>query len=225
MIKKYINYFLLFLNNLIIFILIIFIFISFYALYDSYQIYNSSIIDDDIKDLVSNNKVDDVLYTYNDKIIGYIKIDNTDINYPVMKGKDNKEYLTLNYKDEYSSSGSIFVDYRNKLSDSYIIIYGHSFKRGGMFSDIKKYSKKEYFDTHKSGKLFTKDKDYEIEIISYASVSAYDEKVYNMNKYDIEYIINKGKYKVSDYNGKILILSTCSPNKKTDRLILICLLK
>ena len=226
--KKYIIKLLLFFNliiNTIIFlILLIILLISSYALYDSYQIYESTKIEEiDIKE--------DIVKDVNENVKAWIKIDNTDINYPIVKGKDNMEYLNKNYKGEYSFSGSIFLDYRNNdFNDEYSIIYGHSFKKGGMFSDIKKYLNKEYFDSHLNGTLYLMDKEYSINVIMISRVK-YNDEIYDLsnidNNYIISYLMKKSvnKTKIIEKNNKLLILSTCSSTSKSDRLVLVTFLK
>ena len=72
--------------------------------------------------------------------IGWIFIDGTNINYPVMHTPDNpQKYLRLSFEKKYSQSGVPFLDGRCSLQDGNLIIYGHNMKNGTMFSDIKKY--------------------------------------------------------------------------------------
>lgn len=225
--NKIIFHFLSFINKIvnivICFIFSIFIFVSLYALYDYYQIYDS------VK--IENNDENYTNYVFEDNVIGWINIYDTSINYPIVKGKDNKEYLNKDYKNEYSKAGSIFLDYRNNnLSDSFSIIYGHNLSNGGMFSDIKKYKDKVFFYNHLNGSLYANNKRYEIIIILLSEINAYDE-IYNLKNYkDNNYIINRlvnnsiNKVdKINNYNN-LLLLSTCS--KKTNyRLVLLCYIK
>ena len=225
--NKIIFHFLSFINkiiNLIIyFIFSIFLLVSLYALYDYYQIYDSIKIDSIDEDYST--------YEFNDNVIGWINIYDTSINYPVVKGKDNKEYLNKNYKNEYSKAGSIFLDYRNNtLTDSFSIIYGHNLSNGGMFSEMKKYKDKDFFNNHLNGSLYTNNKKYEINIILLSEINAYDE-LYNLKNYkDNNYIINRlvnnsiNKIGNIDSYSNLLLLSTCS--KKTNyRLVLLCYIK
>ncbi len=81
----------------------------------------------------------------NSDIIGWIKMDNTVIDYPVLWEKDDNEnyqyYLNHNYKKEYSGYGSIFLDYRcTKGTDSKnIVLHGHHMNDGSMFGNLLKY--------------------------------------------------------------------------------------
>ena len=228
--KKYISILLLLFYKIICFIICLFlfsiIFVSSYALYDSYQIYEDVQIEEYIEEIVEKEESMEELYSINKDIVGFIKIDNTSIKYPILKGKDNIEYLSKNYKGNYSFSGSIFLDYRNNnFNDNYMIIYGHNLYRGGMFSDIKKYKNKDYFNKHTSGKLYTKNTTYNIRVVAYGIFKNNDENVYNLNKYNIKYIINKSIIKNKTNSNKYILLSTCKSSSSPDRLVLLCELK
>lgn len=71
-------------------------------------------------------------------MFGWIKINNTDINYPVVQSNNNTYYLTHGFDKSYNSSGSIFADYKNNLNefDKNTIIYGHNRRDGSMFSSL-----------------------------------------------------------------------------------------
>ena len=73
----------------------------------------------------------------NEEIIGWIEIEETNINYPVCQAKDNDYYMKHNYKKEYSNDGSIFLDkdYKWNPPSSNLLIYGHNNKNGTMFED------------------------------------------------------------------------------------------
>ena len=88
---------------------------------------------------------------FNDKVIGWIKIDGNDIiNYPVVQSFDNEYYLKHLYDDTYNSSGSIFVSKKNNgFKDKHIVIHGHNLKNGTMFTSLKNYLKQDYADEHR----------------------------------------------------------------------------
>ena len=81
----------------------------------------------------------------NKDTVGYLKIDNTDIEYVVVKTSNNDFYLNHNYYKDYNQSGWIFMDYRNKLDglDKNIIIYGHNMLDGSMFGSLKNIIKRD----------------------------------------------------------------------------------
>lgn len=83
------------------------------------------------------------LYSQNKDIVGWIKLDDTEINYPVMQTSDNEYYLTHNFQNEYSKGGSIFVDYRNTINaqskSPNLILYGHNIWSGEYFAKLTRY--------------------------------------------------------------------------------------
>lgn len=95
------------------------------------------------------------LYNMNPDVVGVINIPDTDVFYPVVKGKDNVEYLNKTVSGDEARAGSIFIDYRNifdevkdgvmqKSSDN-IIIYGHEMATGKMFGSLKMYKDNSYY--------------------------------------------------------------------------------
>lgn len=80
------------------------------------------------------------LLEINNQVVGWIKIEDTDINYPIVKCDDNSYYLSHNILKENSQNGWIFMDYKNSedFSDNNTVIYGHNIKSGIMFSGLTK---------------------------------------------------------------------------------------
>lgn len=85
-------------------------------------------------------------YAINPDYVGWIKVNNTKIDYPVVRGKDNEEYLEKNFKKENDVLGSIFMDYRNLGMglDRHTVIYGHYTERGLMFGDLDKFADRKF---------------------------------------------------------------------------------
>lgn len=90
------------------------------------------------------------LYHKNKKLIGWLKIDDTNIDYPVMQSKDEEYYLTHNFNQEYDRNGSIFMDPACDVlkSGTNLILYGHHMRSGNMFGDLDKYESREYMEKH-----------------------------------------------------------------------------
>ena len=241
--------------NLIVltFFIICFLF-GIYAIIDAYTVYDSAKLSDDIISLRPNDYIEDnsddnnmeeskikfsldPLYEINKEICAWIRISGTNIDYPIVKGKDNTEYINRNYKKEYATGGSIFLDYRNDkdFQDDYSIIYGHNMKSGAMFSDIKKFEDADFFNSHDSGILYTNSIDYKIDVICVAKVNAFSNETYNLMVYkngktdEIENLITeKAIFKRNlDYskNDKLLLLSTCSSSGSSERLVLLVRLR
>ena len=112
---------------------------------------------------------------YSSDLIGWIYIADTDIDYPVVQGKDDQYYLHHAPDGRNNQSGSIFLSYRcaPDLSGSLNILYGHDMKNG-MFGYIRNFRQREQFDRHRYGWLFTKEDLYRIDFYALSVVSAYD---------------------------------------------------
>lgn len=172
----------------------------------------------------------------NKDIVGWIYLDNTKINYPVVQASDNNYYLRRLVNGKSNRAGSIFMDYRNNpnLDDNNTIIYGHNMKNSTMFGTLLEYKEQSYYDNHKSIYYFTEDKNYIIEIFAGFTTSA-DSEIYNLNKdiskSDIQELINKSDFKsdidlenLADMN-KIITLSTCSYDYNGARYVVFGFLK
>lgn len=89
------------------------------------------------------------LANINPDLYGWISVDGTAINYPIVQGEDNDYYLDHAYTGDFLPNGSIFVDYRNdtSITDNYnTVIYGHNITSGAMFHDVTKFFRDEYFE-------------------------------------------------------------------------------
>lgn len=216
-------------------VLLVTLYYGIYCIIDIYSVYNGAKLDESIIRLKpdgKNNKENiEQLKKFNENIFTWIEIDNTNISYPIVQGKDNMEYLKKDYKNEYSSTGSIFLDYRNKkdFSDFYSIIYGHHIDRKLMFGELDQYKIKSFFDKNRTGKLYLKDRTYNLEIFASAQISSYNSNIYTLknSKKDklnfIKYIKNNAKYYRDielDENSSIVALSTCSRDTTNGRFII-----
>ena len=119
---------------------------------------NKDIMSEIKENVVINNEMDSNNEEYkidfaklkqkNSDAIAWIKVNGTDIDFPVVKGTDNSYYLTHNFDKEKNKAGWIFADYRNKFdgTDKNIIIYGHNMKNGSMFASLKDVIKEEWYN-------------------------------------------------------------------------------
>ena len=118
---------------------------------------------------VNSQFVDKVkeLQQENADVKGWVRIDDTKINYPLLQTTNNDYYLTHNYKKEKSSYGSIFINSNCNIKNenSNIIIYGHDMKDNQMFKDLLKYQDKSFYEQHPIIKIATDENEYEYEII------------------------------------------------------------
>lgn len=138
--------------------------------------------------------------------IGWIFIDGTNINYPVMHTPDNpQKYLRLSFEKKYSQSGVPFLDGRCSLQDGNLIIYGHNMKNGTMFSDLKKYLDTGFREAHKMIEFQTAEGVFLFEVTDVIRTNISDERYNQINSTD----------------GRTLLLSTCYGSAKSDRLLII----
>ena len=176
----------------------------------------------------------------NEDIIGWLEIEGTNINYPVLQGEDNDYYLKHNYRHEKISSGSIFLDKNYDFSkpSTNLLIYGHRNKQGLMFEDLIKYKNEEYYKEHKQIRFTTTTEDLTFEIIA-----AFNSRVYYKDETDVfryyyfvnannrkeyeDYINNSKQASLYDtgetatYGDQLLTLSTCDYSQKNGRFAVI----
>lgn len=171
-------------------------------------------------------KIDfDALKEINDDIFGWIYLEDTDISYPVVQGKDNEFYLNHTADKQYNYVGSVFLDYRNKkdFSDYNSFIYGHNVKHGTIFAELENYLDKDFFDSHPYIYFFTPEKNYRLEVFSMYSTDKYSDSYQFEIGNDEEYALYLQKIKDrSTYQNdvkvttedRIITLSTCSYETK-----------
>lgn len=117
----------------------------------------------------------DSLLAVNQDVAGWIWLNDTVVNYPVLHSKkDNDEYLYTTYDGKQNSSGSIFIDYRNNggYVDDNTVLYGHNMKNGSMFAMLRKMTGQEFYDAHKEFYILTPEGNRRYEIISVFQVDA-----------------------------------------------------
>ena len=176
----------------------------------------------------------------NADIVGWLEIEDTSINYPVLQGTDNEYYMTHNYKKQKSKNGSIFLtkDYDWSIPSSNLLIYGHNMNNGTMFQELLKYEKESFYKQHPVIRFTTENEDAEYEIIAvlktrvfykseknvfryYYFVNAETEEEYNVfvenAKKESLYSIDK----TAKFGEQLITLSTCSYHVKDGRFAVI----
>lgn len=100
--------------------------------------------------------------------IGWLYCEGTNINYPVVQGKDNDQYLRHNFRGEAATAGSIFLESANSpgFMDSNNILYGHHMRNGTMFAHLSDWAEQEFYDEHPVMWLLTPEQDYKIVLFS-----------------------------------------------------------
>lgn len=165
----------------------------------------------------------------NPDIVGWLEIEGTSINYPVLQGDDNEYYMTHNYKKQKSKNGSIFLtkDYNWSIPSSNLLIYGHNLSNGTMFQELLKYEKEDFYKKHPIIRFTTNNEDAEYEIISAFKSRVYYKSEKNVFRYYYfvnakteaeynEFVQNAKKAslynidKTAQYGDQLITLSTCS---------------
>lgn len=209
-----------------------------YSLWDTYKIYANSFADEELlkfrpTDDGEDNPTLKDLKKLNSDVKAWIQVPKTNIDYPVVQGQDDMEYINKNVYGEFELSGAIFLSCLNKddFSDPYNLVYGHNMKNGGMFADVADFTNKEYFETHQKGKLYLTDATRKIRFFACMKVTAADAKIYHPDGYRkenlkdlLDYIqANAVQYRdvnVADENS-LIALSTCSEAETNGRVVLI----
>lgn len=124
-------------------------------------------ITEDVSTLPIRPQFHDLL-AINSHIVGWISVDGTKLNNPILQADNNDYYLNHNYKDQQSRAGSVFMDYRNNIvdMDKNTILYGHAMKNNTMFGSLKNYLKQDYADEHSILYLDTLYEGYDIEVFA-----------------------------------------------------------
>ena len=173
-----------------------------------------------------------LLKDQNPDTVAYLKVPGTNIDYIVVKGKDNSFYLNHNFKKDYNVSGWIFADYHNKFdgSDKNIVVYGHNTMDGSMFGTLKNTSTNDWQNNEDNYNIIfiTENETSVYHVFSTYSIEPEEYYINTIFSNDNQYtnFLNKIKSR-SNYNynmslnkdDKILTLSSCTANG-TKRVVL-----
>lgn len=184
-------------------------------------------------DLKHTNIDFEKLKRMNSDVVAWIRINNTNINYPVLQNKDNDYYLSHSLTKEDSVTGCIFLDYENNNSftDKNTIVYGHNMKSGLMFADLHK------INNGKLGNDIIIDVYTPSQTLRYKVFSVYISDIQKLGinhfggftyKEFLEYIKSKSNIDFEaniNKNNNILTLSTCNTNSNNSRLLVHAILQ
>ena len=133
---------------------------------DKKQDRQEQIVFDELIDIIDNQNEDNTsnidnysaLFEMNTDMIGWIKIEDTNIDYPVMQTKNKPNYyLRRNFYKEYSYYGTPYMQENCDINKSdNLIIYGHHIKNNQMFGILEKYKSKDFYNDHRIIKFITK---------------------------------------------------------------------
>lgn len=179
------------------------------------------------------------LYNKNKRLIGWLKIDDTNIDYPVMQTANNEYYLDHNYSQEYDKNGSLFLDKDCDIvhRNTNLIIYGHHMKSGKMFGNLNKYSSADYAKQHATIQFDTiyEKGTYEVmyvfrsriyneeEIVFkyYQFFDAASEKEFNSKMEEMAALSLYDTGVKASYGDELLTLSTCDNSEQDGRFVVV----
>lgn len=179
------------------------------------------------------------LYEKNPDMVGWLKIDGTQIDYPVMQNRQEEEYyLSHGFDKRENKNGLPFLDGRCRIQGSDILlIHGHNMKSGLIFGELTRYKKESFYQDHPTFRFDTlyETSEYEIVavILSKVHLKSEDvfkyyqfEKIETPDEYD-SYISNIKKLALYDtgvsaeYGDELIILSTCEYSTDNGRLAVV----
>ena len=179
------------------------------------------------------------LYNKNKKLIGWLKIDDTIIDYPVMQTANNEYYLDHNFNQEYDKNGSLFMDAACDVvhRNTNLIIYGHHMKSGKMFGNLNSYSSKEYCEKHSTirfdtiyekglyqvmyvfrSRIYNED---EVVFKYYQFFDAASEKEFESNMQEMAALSLYDTGVRASFGDELLTLSTCDSSEPDGRFVVV----
>lgn len=218
---------------------------SAYSIWDNAQIYRSAAgVQDSIRQYrpVAEDGGQvlgfDELRKINKDVIAWLTMEGTNIDYPVLQGEDNLEYMNKDVYGNFSLAGSIFLDTRcnPEIEDRYSLIYGHNMDQHLMFGDLALYKDKGFFSRHTVGEILTPAGRQEYKVVAVLQIPASTEQIFNpdlwkdgfvnysdfLRKESIWYhpelvdLIEK-----KPWNVQVVALATCADGNTNDRTVLI----
>ena len=180
------------------------------------------------------------LYEQNSDFVGWIKIDETNISYPVMQSKNEPNfYLKHKFDKTYSAYGCPYVQENcdvQKPSDN-IIIYGHHMNDGSMFTGLMKYRNKSFWEGHKTITFDTLTDRHQYEVIAVFKTVVYTDSSDSFKYYEFTDAENAAEFDAyvakckelslydtgvsAEYGDKLISLSTCEYSRNNGRLVVV----
>ena len=180
------------------------------------------------------------LYLQNDDMVGWIKIDGTKINYPVMQTVDEPNYyLRRGFDKKYTIYGCPYMQENcnvDKPSDN-LVIYGHHMNDGTMFANLMKYTKKSFWEEHKTIVFDTLEEHKEYEVMAAFKTVVYSDSPESFKYYHFVDAENEEEFNAfvkkckelsfydtgveAEYGDKFITLSTCEYSKKNSRMVVV----
>lgn len=180
------------------------------------------------------------LFTQNSDIVGWISVEDTKINYPVMQSKNEPNfYLKHGFDKEYTNYGCPYVQENcdvQEPSDN-LIIYGHHMNDGSMFAGLMKYTDKSFWEEHKRIQFNTLTDLQEYEVVAVFKTFVYSDSPESFKYYHFVDAENEEEFRAyvekcqslalydtgvtAEYGDKLITLSTCEYSRTNGRLVVV----
>lgn len=226
-----------------------------YALWDNHQIYSEAegtqleMLRFKPRAVVNENgeveppSFEDLL-AINPDVCAWLTLDNTGVDYPVLQGVTNLQYINTDVYGKFALSGSIFLDVRcnRDMTNPYSLIYGHHMSNHAMFGDLDLYKDPLFFKENTTGTLLVPGLEYGLKIAACMVTEASDDTIFEpdtwandltgleeyceTNALNInEDVMTELKLRIEeDLDPRVIALSTCSAEYTNARTILIALI-
>jgi len=180
---------------------------------------------------MANSSIVDAQRDMNPDIAAWLRLPNTEIDYPVVRGADNTFYLDHDVMKKKAASGSLFIDSGNSggFTDFNTVIYGHNMNNGSMFGQLGKFADPAFFDGNAAGRLFLPDCTYALEIFACMGVNHDDAFIYgsargaDINEFNRYVKANALQYRDIHISGgdRVVTLSTCTNVYEDARIVVL----
>lgn len=171
----------------------------------------------------------DKLRKINPDVVGWIYVPHTTIDYPIVQGSSNSEYLHKSFEGKYLFAGCIFLDAKcdKSFSSDNSIVYGHHMNNGSMFAPFVKFKQQDFVKKYRRVYLYTPQKTWKLKIISAYPTSGYglkipidfadkDEKNKYLNNVKKKSVVSISSPENKDIN-QLFTFVTCSYERKNNR--------
>ena len=165
------------------------------------------------------------LLRINPDTVGWLIIDGTHIDHPVVRSADNFDYLDRDFEGNYSAGGTLFMDKGNRsIEDPYCIIHGHHMAAGAMFGDLDRFLDPDFFEKNRTGTLMTPSCDYDIRVFASGIFNAYDKEIYGTGgTVPLDHVReNAVNMRPFFSQSHVLALSTCKDDMTDSRVVVFC---
>lgn len=219
-------------NRVIALLCLLLFLICLYAMVDAVNVYRNANDTSILKYKPQLDEAPGALQKLSEDAVGWLTIDGTAIDYPVMQGKTNDAYLNTDPYGNFSLSGSIFLDSRNNadFSDDFSLVYGHHMEYGAMFGSLDEFCKADYLEAHRTGTLMVNSgQAYQLTVFASCKVVASEELVFNPTETGRDELLDYVKEHSEVFaphsdapDSPILALSTCQGADSIERLVVFC---